>query len=94
MTMTTLRITVGPYTYSARFEEQASPRTCAAGAGLRRDGIPSSALARPCRWRFSGGRRLAAGLGLGRTASTRRRHVAAVAAPARDRAGLNIVHSV
>jgi len=30
----------------------------------------------------------------GSTAPTRRRHVAAVAVPARDRAGMNIVHSV
>lgn len=32
--MTNLRITVGPYVYSARFEEGRSPKTCAAFAGL------------------------------------------------------------
>jgi hypothetical protein len=32
--MRALRITVGPYVYSARFEEQRSPKTCAAFAGL------------------------------------------------------------
>lgn len=32
--MTTLRITVGPYVYSARFEEQRSPKTCAEFAKL------------------------------------------------------------
>ena len=32
--MTTLRISVGPYVYSARFEEQRCPKTCAAFAKL------------------------------------------------------------
>ena len=44
--MRTLRITAGPYTFRARLEEQAAPKTCAAIRAL----LPLSSKLVHCRW--------------------------------------------
>jgi hypothetical protein len=44
--MRTLRITAGPYTFRARLEEQAAPKTCAAIRAI----LPLSSKLVHCRW--------------------------------------------